>query len=349
MAALSVLGARDVEGSSFWADWIGRGIWRFTLFWASFGLASVALSILALKNRKLAASLFLIGAPILAFRANVSDDSFTSSLAPVVLGTYVVFGAFWHRADYRGWPPVSKGLSEKAYGFGAGLGAALAFLGLLTAGSAAVALVPQQGPNVDCSAPQPFTAPKYPGHTAFLATVPFVPLAVVHEHYWGLPPWDTKFALIARAGIDRRFPAQNTYFFDMHRLTGLVTRFLPLVELNACGGRSGPVSAATLDLRILRQARPRAGVWVVGQASVGYRKPLRGVKVLVTGPSGTTAVITDQDGMYDLPNLPVGRYRVHLDECRPNDRLTICDIAPETNFKSGDTFAGQLESGIGRF
>jgi len=350
ISALSILGAIDVEGSSFWTDWIGQGRWRFTLAWAGFGFVTVALSMLAVRNRKLAGSLFLIGAPILAFRTYVSGDDFTSSLAPVVLIAYLAIGVFWYRANHRKWPPLfSTRLSERTYGLATVLSATLVFLSLLTLGSAAVALIPTRF-NPDCGGvPQPFTAPKYPGHAVFLATVPFVPLAVVHEHYWGLPPWSTKFALIARAGIGGRFSGENTYFLDMHRSTGLVTRFLPLVELNVCSGRSAPASAAKLDLRILRGAPTREGVRVIGQASVGYRKPLRGAKVLVTGPSGTTAVVTDQDGIYDLPNLPVGHYRVQLEGCTAPDRLRICEIEPAANFKSGDTFASQLQTGTGLF
>src|SRR5258706_5485287 len=104
-----------------------------------------------------------------------------------------------------------------------------------------------------------------------------------------------------------------------------------------------------MDLRILRGTPTREGVRVIGQTSVGYGKPLRGVKVLVTGPSGTITVVTDQDGIYDLPNLPVGHYKVHVDGCKANDRWHVCDIEPEANFKSGDTFASQLDTGTGRF
>ena len=340
VAALSMLGALEVDGDGFCADWMASGNWRFAITWLSFGIVSIGLSWIALRNRRRAGILFLIAAPVPAFRAYLSEDSSIRSVTLIVFTAFLLMGLFWHRTNRSDWPPLTARLASTRHRVAVRLGALLLLACLVIIGSAAIALVPFQG-HGECAGAWPFASPRRPGHTAFVATIPWIPFAIVHEHFWGLPFWSTRFALIARAGIGGKLRGGNTYFIDGHRPTGLVTRFLPMVEIRFCG-RSRPVSAAGLDVRILREGRSIKGVRVIGQVLGDYHKPAMGVNVRIIGPMGTITVITDKDGIYDIPDLPAGHYEVRIDRCKPEDRQFNCDVNSTSDFKDGDVFVNEI-------
>ena len=341
--ALSLLGAWEVGSDGFWAAWIEQGRWRFLLAWLSLGLVAIILSWIAIRNRKLAGFLFLVAAPILAFRAHVSNESFTTSLTLPIFAVLTLVGLFWHLTGASGWPPIWLRLAETKHGAVVRFAVPIVLACSVISGAALIAILPQQGAIADCGPAQPFSTSRYPGHAVFLARVPSLPFAIVQEHFWGLLFWSSKFALIAHGGVDGSLPGGKTYYLDGRRVTGLVTRFLPIIELTVCGGRTRPAQNAVLDLRILREGSSPGGVRVIGQVSTGGSSPTAGVRVLVVGPSRTIAVITDKDGIYDLPNLPGGRYEVLIDGCKTKDRWYPCDIASKSDLTAGDIFAGELE------
>lgn len=104
------------------------------------------------------------------------------------------------------------------------------------------------------------------------------------------------------------------FFIEGKRSLGPFTRFLPVVE-RVEWGHSNRVSSATVPLRTLRVGPPRTGVRVIGAvftSRLRNSKPSPGIEVLITGSSGTTAAVTDDEGVYDVTGLPSGKYTVEL-------------------------------------
>lgn len=117
----------------------------------------------------------------------------------------------------------------------------------------------------------------------FVATLHDPGIAVVKELFWGLPKGE-KLGLIAHWGLKQNALGGETYFIDGHRSTGLITRWLPIVEITQCG-RTNPLDRATLDLQILREVPGAEGVHLVGQVTGERHKPRPGVKVVINGPA----------------------------------------------------------------
>ncbi|MGC1374155.1 MAG: hypothetical protein WA824_18615, partial [Candidatus Sulfotelmatobacter sp.] len=75
------------------------------------------------------------------------------------------------------------------------------------------------------------------------------------------------------------------------------------------------VSDAEVDLRVLRDGPPKNGGRIIGRV---YRfSPegdgfVSGVRVDVIGPAGTISITTDRHGIYDLKDLPTGRYELRV-------------------------------------
>jgi hypothetical protein len=162
---------------------------------------------------------------------------------------------------------------------------------------------------------------------------------IVQEHFWGLPWWDRKIALV---GVPLR--DGEIYFIDGTRMYGLLTQFLPVVELEPCS-RSTQLKYATVDLRILRDGPPRNGVRIIGQ--VVYFKADNqhgsvGIEVAISGPAGTATVTTDQNGIYDLTGLPPGHYAITANAKTMRVGQNRCETYPDWDLKSGDVWGCSL-------
>jgi hypothetical protein len=115
----------------------------------------------------------------------------------------------------------------------------------------------------------------------------------------------------------------DDYFVDGRRPKGLLTRFLPIVEMDICN-RTGLLSDAGIPLRLLRSTFPRNDVRIIGRVDrwleTRQRQPyelqeyvlVRGAQAAITGPGGTIIATTDEGGIYSADGLPPGKYSVRL-------------------------------------
>ncbi len=172
-------------------------------------------------------------------------------------------------------------------------------------------------------------------------------IAIVKERFWGLPSW-IRVVLLTN-GI---YWEDNTYLVSGARAYGALARLLPIVDATSCGSYfAAPVGEAGLELRILREAPAEGERRIVGrvfaaspspwkQSPPGRARPQRplhswrnhenkelyewalnspqsrhslpGARIGLEGPSGTTVFTADQEGVFELANLPPANYTVHL-------------------------------------
>jgi hypothetical protein len=129
----------------------------------------------------------------------------------------------------------------------------------------------------------------------------------------------SRFAILTKS----YFYDGDDYFVEGRRPKGLLTRFLPIVEIGGCS-RTGPLPDAGIALRLLKSTFPKNDVRIIGRVDRWQeRRPLRpfeppryvlvqGAEAAITGPTGTTIATTDKDGIYDMGGLPPGNYSVRL-------------------------------------
>ncbi len=141
-------------------------------------------------------------------------------------------------------------------------------------------------------------------------------LVRVQEHLAGWRP--PRLIFLTRGA----FRSGEDYFIDGRRPRGVLTRILPLVEVD-CSPRSDFLSDAGVSLRLLKSGFPKNDVRIIGRVdrwlkatSQPYaqheRLLVRGAQVVVSGPGGVIVATTDEEGVYDVPGLPPGTYNAHL-------------------------------------
>jgi hypothetical protein len=186
----------------------------------------------------------------------------------------------------------------------------------------------------DCSGRALFTKAAFPGHAVFTARLIYVghkntdrlgwqagdwAIGIVQDRFWGLPRWNSHLVLLTHA----IFWEGETYFIDGRRPKGLLTRLLPIVEAGPCA-RSRPIVDATIDLRALHQSLPSSGARIIGYVrkpelfTQGLtpptpHTPFIGATITATSPSGKTVAVTDQEGVYEIDNLPPDDYTLTVD------------------------------------
>jgi hypothetical protein len=144
-------------------------------------------------------------------------------------------------------------------------------------------------------------------------------VGVVQEEFWGLPFWTPRLVLLT----NYIYWKNEDYFVDGSRGRGLLTRYLPIVGGGINCSRTKPAQDALVDLRALREASFNSGTHLLGYVrepqtfARGLARPTPskfapGVRISVTGPSGTEIVTTDQTGIYRVDDLPPGDYTLQL-------------------------------------
>jgi len=214
--------------------------------------------------------------------------------------------------------------------------ARLALFLILIAASAigSIALTLQEPDVGDCGEGPPNYKPnaEYPVFVArvihsdrFLGSV-----AVVEERFWKLK-YQSKVVFLKAL-----WKPGDVYFVAGRLSQGLLTRWIfPVINMHC--SRSNLIQYATVDLRVLRSGRPKSGVRVIGRVEKrgNYRRPVPGVKVVITGPEGTVITTTDKDGIYDVSGLVPGQYEV-LPENGQDERWGYSSCAGPRMLFSGD-------------
>lgn len=290
----------------------------------------------AIRNRRRALYLFLISAALVS--PIFVRSQWSASLLPRLAGwsaPLVAFGLFWFGTNKWGWPPL---LEPRPTSRKRRLGRIFATCAMVVVLDivATLAMTAWQsslwGP--DCAGRALFTNPAFPGHVVFTARLIYAghkntdrlgwqagdwAIGVVQDRFWGLPWWNSHWVLLTHA----IFWQGETYFIDGRRPEGLLTRFLPIVEAGPCA-RSRPIVDATVDLRALHESLPASGAriigfvrkpepWTQGLTPPKPHTPFVGAKITATSLSGKTSAVADQEGIYEIDNLPPDDYTLTVD------------------------------------
>jgi hypothetical protein len=320
------------------------------------GFVLLLASLTAIRNRKLAAVLLLAASPVAGLFAWWPDSaSWRESLgvATVLLVVFVGLGIFWLATHRIGWPPVWN-----AYRVSRRIAAVVCtvfFLYLVVSVGVISVLVRLQAIG-DCSGyDPPFVKQRFPSQAVFVAKVIHLgyprgyvsgrkasgwAVARVQRGFWGLPWWNSSFVLLTQY----LFEGGEQYFVAGQRRGGLLTLGLPIVEFGNCS-RSGPVSKAEVELRVLQDGPPKIGVRIIGRAmrrthAPDYREePAPDVNVIIAGPAGSVTTTTDLHGIYDVTGLPSGRYSIRTDSYNEKwHAYPSCGLQENPTLSSGDVW-----------
>lgn len=130
-------------------------------------------------------------------------------------------------------------------------------------------------------------------------------LTRVQENFWGAPKYSGGYVFVF-GGL---FGEGEEWLFDTYRYEGIISRYLPIVELRRCG-RNGPLEWADPDLRVLRDREPWSGVRIIGTTVTERFMRVPGAKVVIHGPAGETETTADVQGVFDVEGLPAGPYSI---------------------------------------
>lgn len=323
-------------------------------------------AVAVLYSRKLGAMVCFVGAAVadallvlpsaFVFTGGLPwSETLTYSLA--VLLPACIPGAYWLITSRHGCPPVAGVPSRTVGRTLIEVGAFLITLYLLV-GVGTIVVMGQYEPLGDyICLPTPLSV-RQPSRTdaEFVAKVIFVGLpyrrangktystwaaASVQKEFWGLPWWDKRIVVLTFSG----FANGETYFIDGWRGGGFLTLGVPVVQLKLCGSKR--ISDAAVELRVLQDGPPKNGIRIIGRVVSDYPdlhpKLVPGVRVLITGPNGTTATTTDREGIYDVQGLPPGSYTIRataLDET--NHLFPSCDSREGAHLVAGEVWGCTL-------
>ena len=305
----------------------------------------------AIRNKKRAIYLFLISAALVS--PIFVRSQWSASLLPRLAGwsaLLAIFGLFWLGTNKLGWSPlVAPRLTSRRRRLLTVFATCMVVVILDIVVTLAMTAWQSSLWGPDCSGRALFTKPAFHGHAVFTARLIYVghkntdrlgwqagdwAIGVVQDRFWGLPWWNSHLVLLTHA----IFWQGETYFIDGRRSEGLLTRFLPIVEAGPCA-RTRPIVDATVDLRVLHELLPATGAriigfvrkpepWTQGLTPPKPHMPFVGAKITATGPSGKTSVVTDQEGIYEINNLPPDDYTLTVD-------LPATQTAPVGELKKG--------------
>ena len=321
---------------------------------ALFGLLPLLGSLIAMWNCKRAARVFLLSAPFVFVVATVliliSDVScrpsdflsafrcfreFLPTIAAIISLVFLAPGFFWWLTRRMDWPALKKSRSVSSRRKAASLVAAgLCLFVLIMAGSVMLEIC---GHFIDVGCDKKgapvMAGGRYPGQAVFIAYVDIGgdkwsgtgknqwAIATVRQKFWGLRFWNH---VILTRGF---FNPPESYFVEGSRSTGLLTRFLPIYDVWC--SRTARLQDAGIDLRLLHDGAPKDSARIIGRVENGVSYyplkpfvPIPGAKVLLTGPSGTEIMTTDESGIYDATSLSAGHYEVKLQYPDQNTHYT---------------------------
>ncbi len=354
--ALARLGSAPISGTGMDADQLS--------FLEALGSAALvqllAMLCVLLNNRRLAALLLLASVPVFCMWAIGLRTSFVfrnsnwSEAYAWLAVLCAMQGAYWHLSSRCAWPTVlGRTLSARVR-------VSVVSVAIISIGVSDLiitfidALQPWPPSAIDCNVSGVFSQSTFVRDTAFVAHViqaghqikssgrwvGYWALVTVQEQLAGWHP--PRLAILTESPDGLR--NGDDYFVDGRRPKGLLTRFLPIVEIGICT-RTTFLSDAGIPLRLLRSRFPTNDVRIIGRVDQGLEVtprepharqehvPVQGAQAAITGPRGTFIATTDKEGIYDIGALPPGRYRVDLQTNRGSQRLMTlsdwsCDLKP---------------------
>lgn len=294
---------------------MGFSDWGCLLGFVLLGLGLLSGSLIAVSHARTAGKLLLLTS--LTVLLLLMPWAFKGTTGARIMSLSVVFflsilaalpGLFWFLTARRNWPNLlnsSSALTKIRV---------VLFFPLFAIGVFGAVYLPLDFGDCQKEVP-PFTAPRGRNHAVFTATVVRVGrpvggsglshwgLVKIDHQYWGVPnAWSY---LVMRVPLHKADEGSQ-FFIDAHRMEGLWTRFLPVVEVRSCNATT-PLRLAVPYLRALNEPTPN-GARVIGIARTFSGKLASGVEVTLAGPAGELHITTDSSGLYDFNPVPPGHY-----------------------------------------
>lgn len=334
--AVGLLGTTLCAGTSTGLS--SKANWPGLIGLILFGFIPLLASILALRNRRQAANLFVLAALVVAGILIITgivrrvrygefdgEGSLVESSLVIAEISAILFlpGLFWLLTGRRGWRPLVAQRASTETPCRQPIILNTLMLSVLMLGSAFASLYLPF--DFNCyKGGRPVSVQTSPRHAVFTGRVLVVarplhswgsPWALLHvEHvYWGLPRWMRGIVFVR--GYFKETDKGQQYFVDAVRNDGALTRFLPVVDFYRCC-HTTLLKYAEVDLRIVRDGPPKSGVRIIGRV-YDLRDSKGGMAVqdspiLVTGTTGPISTRTDKDGVYDFRDLPPGHYSIRV-------------------------------------
>lgn len=264
----------------------------------------------------------------------------------IFVGVLIIPGLFWRYTARRSWPlplpfpflprkPLIRAVILS------GFFCVIAVIAVLLS-----CCLPWWCPICDCYGRPLLTEQGVPRNIDFTAKILFVgpatfrlpsfrwslwSIAHVEQRFSGLPSWAPNILILR--GYFLPSDKGQQYFVEGGHSQGAITHFLPIIEPVICG-RTGRVDRSAVALRILHDGPPKSGVRVIGRVFdklvADPSKPVPGIEVVITGPTGRTGAVTDAQGIYDVTGLPPGQYTVEFERWKTAYDLKAGGIGEDT-------------------
>jgi len=306
---------------------------------ALLGCLSLVATAIALRHRRRASLLLLILFASVAFWMAAAMNPGISAGREVVgrlvfAGFFLLLlpGLYWYATAALGWKAIrERWLSWRA------CTAMMSAILLMAAGGAFLLELYRDPLLGSCHAfLPPFTEPHSDDHAVFQARILYRggleepraeiypcsrrswALAAVEKQYWGLPWWQRRYVFLTGMPCVKWPAESDSVFVDGRRRPGALTRRLPLFDIYCT--RTKALADAGIDLRVLRDGRPKQGIRILGRTVTltpeRKWKTVAGVKLLLrrTGDSSPIETLSNEEGIFDVSGLLPGEYMVGFEE-----------------------------------
>jgi len=291
------------------------------------GFLIILSAVVASRNSRIAACIDLsLSVLLVAIAISHLDSHFLPTwdwIAPTLIlaGALLVFGLCRLLMSLGKWPaPIQSTVFSRRPFLAATLAAIVSFF--FVAATMMSHPLLSWAPIGDCTPISLLNEWGHPRGIDFTARILFVGPRTYYGHsLWAIARTERRFSnpswgpanLIVLRGYFHSDDKYQTYFVEGSLDQGLFSHIFPTIVPFGCG-HTARIQEAGVALHILEDGAPTSGGRIIGDIYDDYRatrKPVSGITITATGPTGNAVSVTDAQGIFDFPHLPPGHYVMH--------------------------------------